>query len=212
MKTAFVFDLDGTLIHTIEDITDALNRSLREMALPTVSMEEAEGFVGNGMRLICRRALKEHETEENVRRLVGLYSEYYHACCCEHSYAYEGVIETLSRMNREGIEISVSSNKPHRDTVKVISNLLPGIRFNYVLGASDLFPRKPFPDSLLYIVKNMNSESVLYCGDSETDIQYAHNAGLKCVGCTWGYKGEEFLLKNNVDYLIHSFPEIMQFI
>ncbi|MEG0912909.1 MAG: HAD family hydrolase [Oscillospiraceae bacterium] len=207
------FDLDGTLVNTINDISDSLNHCLEQLGFPTHPESAYPRMVGDGMRMICLRALPE-EHKDSVDELVGLYKDRYLNHCCDRSEPYGGVCELLSRLSESGVKCAVVSNKPHEQTRRVADRYFSGMDFSLVLGQSDNIPRKPAPDMLLYAAERcgVTAEETIYVGDSDVDVVFAHSAGIKCIGVEWGFRGKEELKRAGADYITGSCDEIFELV
>ncbi|MDO4567108.1 MAG: HAD family hydrolase [Oscillospiraceae bacterium] len=203
------FDLDGTLVDTVHDIAAAANYGLEKMGLPTHPTESYYRFVGNGMQKICERALPEGR-KDKTEELMKIYAERYMERCCELSEPYEGVRALLERLGEAGLCLAVVSNKPHEQTVRVVSHYFPGIEFFEVLGASERLPRKPQPEMLLSVIAKggfLEGET-LYIGDSDVDVLFAHAARVPCLGVSWGFRGRGELESAGAEYIVDSAAEI----
>ncbi len=202
MTQAVFFDLDGTLINSIYDISGAMNRALTSLGQPTFSIEQYYKMVGNGMKKLCRRALaadKQHLAEALLQR----YQAEYLAHCCDDTRVYEGVTQLLQTLHRRGLKLAVITNKPHDQAQKIMAALLPGMPLDVIRGQQPGCPIKPDPAAFFQVARQLGVEPkhTLYCGDSDVDIFFAHNAGARGVGCLWGFRGEQELTDAGADLL-----------
>ena len=200
MKRLVVFDLDGTLINSIADLTVAVNQALVACGYPTHSEQECSMMVGNGVRKLFERALPEGErTEENVERIRELFIPFYDIHNADLSRPYEGICELLAELQTRGIEMAVASNKYHSATQKLIAHYFPNIRFEVVLGHREGVPAKPHPQIVDDIIAHTGvlKEDILYVGDTSVDMQTAANAGVDVIGVSWGYRPREELAAHN---------------
>ncbi len=189
-----IFDLDGTLLDTLDDLTNATNYALTAFGYPTRTKDEVRAFVGNGIKKLIERALGEHSA--HVDEVLETFKTYYGAHCADATKPYDGILQMLAIMQEEGIQAAVLSNKADF-AVKRLANeyfgglLLAAVGENEAAGIR----KKPAPDSLLAVMRELNAEkeSTLYVGDSEVDIQTAANAGVDCLCVTWGFRDREFL-------------------
>ena len=195
MKKLCIFDLDGTLVNSIEDIAFAVNRGLKLMGLPDHPVSAFNLFVGDGMYKLCERALPE-DCQERVNELLMLYNDYYIKHCCVLTKPYDGIPELLKALKASGIQIAVLSNKPHPQTVNVINNLFGSGVFDYVLGQKPEFPVKPNPEALIHLIESagVSLEDAVNIGDSNVDIILGRNAGIDSIGVSWGFRGRNELL------------------
>lgn len=209
MKKLCVFDLDGTLVNSIYDIAAALNASLEEMNLPGWPLEEYYRMVGDGMEMLCRRAIP-GGTEEQVQTLVGLYNRCYQRDCCVLTQPYEGIPQLMKRLRQNGMLTAVLSNKPHEQTLKVVATLLPEADFLAVRGQSPEFPRKPDPAALYALMElaEVLPQQTVYIGDSDVDMLLGKNAGVDTIGVSWGFRGTEELNTAGACAIAHTAKEL----
>ena len=214
MIKGLIFDLDGTTISTLEDITDAVNATFRPNGYPEKTCEEVRMAVGNGsMKLIERTApvgLSAERLQELLQQYVGIYTNNYNV----RSHAYDGMQELLQELQEKSILLAVNSNKPDHLTKALIAECFPGIGFVGVFGDRNDLPKKPDPTGANKLIEMMglNKEEVLYVGDSETDIKTAKNAGLKSIGCLWGFRDRETLEEAGADYIVGGPAEILKYL
>ena len=213
-----IFDLDGTLLNTIDDLGYACNYALSRCGFPTHSIEEYPRMVGNGINNLIRRALPQTEqTEENTLRVREHFVPYYDAHNCDYTRPYEGIPELLNTLKAQGHRLAVASNKYQAATEKIVSHFFPGI-FDVILGERDGIPRKPNPQIVYDIEKILSSlsandlstlsEAVLYLGDSLVDRDTAANAGVPFIACSWGFVSRQALTEAGVTRLIDQ-PQVL---
>ena len=190
-----VFDLDGTLVNTLHDLTDSLNYALAQCDLPLLTESRVAAIVGHSVNYMCEHAVPA-EHKDQAQKVLGLYMEYYKEHSLDRSHAYDGMIEAVEAIKRAGVTVAIASNKPHADTVKVVETLYPKDLFSIVLGRMDKFAIKPAPDALRFIMDffKVTPEESVYVGDSDVDVQFAHNAGMRCVSVNWGFRTVEEIL------------------
>jgi phosphoglycolate phosphatase len=186
-----IFDLDGTLVHTIDDIAGAVNSMLQMHGFPTHGTDSYLKWVGSGAAKLVERALPGSVAERELMQYVNEFKEFYGNHLHDKSRIYEGIPEVLDEMVRNHIRISILSNKPHLLTRQVTAYYLDGWPFDPVLGQRDRVPRKPDPAAALEIAEFMGLEprEIFFIGDSENDILTANSAGMIAVGVGWGYGG-----------------------
>lgn len=189
MKTAILFDLDGTLLDTLEDLKDAVNYSLRTHGYPERSLEEVRCFVGNGAYRLNRLAAPEEASEEEVRALFDTFRSYYGTHCQIKTKPYAGILETLERLKGE-YPLAIVSNKPDGAVKTLCADYFPGI---YALGEAADCPRKPAPDMVYKAMAVLGAEKCIYVGDSEVDVLTAKNAGVPCISVLWGFRDKREL-------------------
>ena len=213
-----IFDLDGTLINTIDDLGQACNHALAACAFPTHKIEDYPRLVGNGINRLIERALpEEHRNEETVLRVREYFVPYYDEHNCDLTRPYDGITELLQTLKAEGHLLAVASNKYQAATEKIVAQLFPNI-FDVVLGERENIPRKPDPQivydithSLSPIVQSASHtpSPILYVGDSLVDAETAKAANIPFVACTWGFCTTEQLQKAQPDYMVNHPNEIL---
>lgn len=213
MKKLCVFDFDGTLVDTIADIGESVNWCLKKMGKPIHELSAYNKMVGNGMNLLCRRALGD-STEEEVQTLINMYKIKYQESCCVKTCIYDGVKELLYDLKEAGIILAIVTNKPQVQTDEIINKLFDKDMFFEIIGQSDRFPTKPEPDSLNYVIEKagVKKEDVWYVGDSDVDIILGRNAGVEAIGVEWGLRGKEELVKTGAKYIAGDANELKKII
>ena len=190
-KTA-LFDMDGTLLDTLEDLRDSTNHVLREMGYPERSLEEMRRFVGNGAEMQIRRAVPEGTSEENIAKALRAYRAYYQEHCRIKTKVYDGLLDMLDALKARGVKTAVVSNKPD-EAVKKLSEEYFGGRMDYAVGAKDGRRCKPYPDMVDAALEALGEtrEGAVFIGDSEVDVQTGLNAGLPVIAVSWGFRSRE---------------------
>lgn len=183
MKIGIIFDMDGTLLDTLEDLTDAVNVALKKNGYPTRTLEEMRYFVGNGAATMIRRAAPEGADQ---KPLMDAFLEWYAMHCQDKTRPYEGIREALEELKKE-YPLAVVSNKPDYAVKLMTAALFPGV---YGVGEQQGIPRKPAPDMLLAAMKHIGVEKCIYVGDSDVDLMTAGNAGVPCISVLWGFRTE----------------------
>jgi phosphoglycolate phosphatase len=193
---AVVFDLDGTLLDSLEDIGSSANQVLAKLGLPTHPLDAYRYFVGEGVAVLFTRAIKDGaERPELVAECVQGFRDVYGAGWNIRSQPYEGILELLDELARREIATAVLSNKPHDFTCRCVEHFFPDYHFRVVLGARHGSPRKPDPAGLLEIMKVMglSPQNTLYLGDTSVDMETARAAGVPALGALWGFRTAEEL-------------------
>lgn len=206
MYKLVIFDLDGTLVNSLEDLGNACNSALERFGYPTHPMDSFRYFVGDGVPMLIRRALPESErSEENIARVKAVFDEIYGRNYNVCTRPYDGITELLDKLKAEGILIAVASNKPDNFTQTIVTNMF-GDTFSYVSGKKEGFEKKPDPQIALHIMEKLgvSPKDVLFAGDSSVDMQTAHNAGCDCIGCVWGFRTLQELTDNKATYIANS--------
>lgn len=208
-----IFDLDGTLINTIDDLGQACNYALAACGFPTHKIEDYPQLVGNGINRLIERALpEEHRNEDTVLRLRKYFVPYYDAHNCDLTCPYDGITELLQTLKEKGHTLAVASNKYQAATEKIVAYFFPNV-FDVVLGERENVARKPDPQIVWDIVKCLEDASeMLYVGDSLVDAETAKAANLPFVACTWGFCSEEQLASSNPNYIVQHPVEILSII
>ena len=211
-----IFDLDGTLINTIDDLGQACNYALAACGFPTHKIEDYPRLVGNGINKLIERALPEKlRQEETVMQVREYFVPYYDEHNCDYTRPYEGIPQLLKTLKEQGHYLSVASNKYQVATEKIVAQLFPGI-FDIVLGERENIARKPDPQIAYDILSTLNTQvsttNCLYIGDSLVDAQTAKAANLPFVACTWGFCTHEQLQSASPDYMVNHPNEILTLI
>ena len=216
-----IFDLDGTLINTIDDLGQACNHALSACGFPTHKIEDYPRLVGNGINKLIERALpEEYRQQATVLRLREHFVPYYDAHNCDLTHPYDGIPELLQALKAAGHTLAVASNKYQAATEKIVAQLFPNT-FDVVLGERDGIARKPDPQIVWDIVERtaqsaysleLSGKEILYIGDSLVDAETAKAANLPFIACTWGFCTTEQLLTAVPDYLVHHPSEILKLV
>ena len=212
---AVIFDLDGTLINSVEDIADSLNFTLKQNGLEERSIEEIKDWIGEGAIELMRKAIPAHKMAQlDIQRFLWEYRERYRLNCAVKSRMYAGIPFLLDGLANRKIHLNILSNKPHELTVLVSQHFFYNWKFENILGMRDQIPRKPDPAAVLEIIKNLGLQysEFLYAGDSGIDIETAHNAKIKVVAVSWGFRTRSELEKQNADFIIDRPEELLQII
>ncbi len=212
MYETIIFDLDGTLLDTLDDLWTATNVALEKHSLPPRGREEVRAFVGNGVAKLIERAAGE-APRETVLGAIESFRAYYGAHCEDKTKPYEGILPLLQELNRRGVRTAVVSNKPDFAVKKLAESYFGGLLLAAVgENESAGIRKKPAPDSLLAVMKELGAkrERTAYVGDSEVDIQTAQNAGVDCISVTWGFKDKQFLLENGGTVLVDTPMEVLE--
>lgn len=200
-----IFDLDGTLVNSLEDIADAMNTVLQDLNYPTHSYETYQYFIGSGLRNLVSKALPvEHNNDKHIDDCYHLMIEQYKDNCTRKTAAYEGIAELLEYLASQNIKLGIFSNKADTLTKKVTSDLFPGY-FNPVVGLTTEELKKPNPSEAIEISKTLGltTDEIFFVGDSGIDMQTAVNANMIPVGVTWGYRPKEELIARGARHILN---------
>lgn len=213
MIKGIIFDMDGTILNTLDDIRNSVNYALRIKNLPEKSEDEIKLAVGNGAFKLIERVTPKSYTLEEIKDVFTIYQAHYDQNSSTHTGPYPGILDLLKTLKKDNIKLAVCSNKfehlVEELNIKMFLNL-----FDASIGEFKGIPIKPAPDMVFKAldILGLNKEEVLYVGDSEVDMDTASNALVKSVGVTWGYRSESLLIEHNADYIIHHPNEILNII
>jgi phosphoglycolate phosphatase len=196
MKTAIIFDLDGTLLDTLGDLHAATNHVLTQFGHPCRTIEEVCRFVGNGAERLIRLAVPE---DADWQPVLAAFQSWYAAHCDILTRPYDGIPEALAVLG-ETYPLAVVSNKPDRAVKELAKVYFPRL---FARGESSDCPRKPAPDMVFKAMETLEADRCVYIGDSDVDIATAKNAGMPCISVTWGFRSEEALLAAGAEHLCH---------
>lgn len=207
-----IFDLDGTLLYTLRDLTNSVNAALSRAGLPVHDEQEYKYYVGDGVEELARRVLPEMlRNGEAIAKLVADIRQEYSQRWADTTRPYDGIPELLDTLVARRIKMGILSNKPDDSTQATVKKLLDRWRFDVVIGVSPSVPRKPDPTAALKIAKEMGiaPKEILYVGDTDTDMKTAVGAGMHPVGVLWGYRTAEELKANGARELIQEPEELL---
>jgi len=209
-----MMDLDGTLLDTLQDLADSMNSTLADFGFPVHELEKFRYFVGEGMENLVKRSLPDsvRTDPDLVSRCFEMMRRTYERNWNAKTRPYPGIPELLDALTARGLKMAVLSNKPHDVVQKVVSGLLPGWRFDAVMGERPPVPRKPDPTSALEIAKRLGVDpgACLYLGDTAVDMKTADAAGMYAVGALWGFRGAEELIAGGARKLVSKPLELLE--
>jgi phosphoglycolate phosphatase len=209
-----IFDLDGTLVNSLEDIADAMNKVLQKLDFPTHNYEQYQYFIGNGLRNLVSKSLPEiHQDESQIDYCYQLMVDEYRNNCTNQTKPYDGIIELLNYLANENIKLGVLSNKSDELTKKIVAALFPN-RFESVLGLSVEALKKPNPSEAISITNSweFRPEEIIFVGDSGIDMQTATNANMKALGVAWGYRPKKELIAEGAEVVINHPSDLIAII
>lgn len=206
---AIIFDLDGTLTDTLEDLKNSVNYAMREFGFPERTLDEVRSFVGNGVRRLIYLSVPENTPDEISESCLEVFKKYYKDHSLIKTKPYDGIIPMLERLKKEGIKTAVVTNKMHEAAVDIVRIFFDGL-IDVTIGQIDGIAQKPQPDGIYAALEKLGAskENAVYVGDSEVDCITARNAGIPCIGVAWGFRSKEVLLENGADFIINSPEEI----
>ncbi len=208
---AVIFDLDGTLLNTLDDLTASVNAAMKAAGLKNRSREEVRSFVGNGVMKLIERCVPDGQANPAFKRAYGTFRMHYAAHCRDKTAPYDGIIQLLGRLRAQGVPVAVVSNKFDAAVKKLCDAYFPGL-IPVVIGEKDGVRPKPAPDTVLTALKQlkMPAETAIYVGDSEVDIETAHNAGTQQVSVCWGFKDRAFLEAHGAARIVETAEELYE--
>ncbi len=204
--TGILFDLDGTLLDTLEDLLDATNYALTLYGYPERTLPELRRFVGNGAENQIRLSLPEGSKAEQVREVLAAYKPYYTAHCQIKTRPYAGILEALAVL-KENYPIAIVSNKPDSAVKKLCADYFPGC---YALGEVPGCPRKPAANMVYKAMEAIGAKNCVYVGDSEVDVLTAKNAGVKCLSVLWGFRDREDMEAAGGDHFCEKTSQLVE--
>ena len=211
MKTdTVIFDLDGTLLNTLEDLADSTNYAMRAFGLKERSINEVRNFVGNGVDVLIERAVEGAITKEQELECLDVFKQHYSKNMDNKTKPYDGIMDVIKELLKRGYHIAIVSNKFDAAVKGLNVDYFEGL-FPVAIGASDTVAKKPAPDSVIKALQELHSdkERAVYVGDSDVDIMTARNSGLPCISVTWGFRDEELQRSMGTDYIIHKPEELL---
>jgi phosphoglycolate phosphatase len=215
MINTVIFDLDGTLLNSLDDICDSINETLIKYGYPTRTLEEVKSFVGNGALALVKKALPNtidsNKQAHTINDFLKSYQDHYKNNLQNKTKPYDGIDNLLKELSNKGYKLAVVSNKSD-DGVKALCKDYFNTYIKTAIGESIHTPKKPAKEGVLQALKELNSslEEAIYVGDSEVDVLTAHNANLPCVGVTWGFRSKEVLLQYDATYIIDEPSELIK--
>ena len=211
MTKAVIFDLDGTLLNTLGDLTAAVNHALSACGLPTRTQAQVRSFVGDGVKMLIARSCPADADEATRTTVLDKYVAYYAAHTMDLTAPYDGLLDLLTDLRAQGVKTAVVSNKHDHAVQELCAHYFDGL-LDAAVGGSDARPLKPAPDSLLVTMEQLGVDptDVWYVGDSVQDVMTARNAAVKCVAVTWGFQDKPRLAAENPTKLADTVAELRQ--
>ena len=210
MRKFYIFDLDGTLLNTLDDLWASVNHSLAQNYLPPRSKEEVRSFLGNGAKELLRKSVPSDCDDQTFEQVFACFRQHYVAHAMDTTRPYEGVIELLAQLKNKGIRTAIVSNKPNAAVQELYHHFFEDV-VDIAIGECPEVRRKPSPDMLLKALEQLgcSQEDALYVGDSEVDIATASNSGLPCISVSWGFRDRDFLLTHGATVIIDHPSELL---
>ena len=206
---AVLFDMDGTVLDTLDDLTNAVNHVLAQYRMPPRSRQDVARFLGNGAAHLLRMSVIPGTTEETLQEMLGVYQPWYDSHCAIHTAPYPGIVPLMKALRAAGVKQAVISNKQDSAVKRLAGEHFPGL-LETAVGESAAVRRKPNPDAVLAALRETDVSPVeaVYVGDTEVDLQTAENARLDCAAVGWGFRTEEELRAAGAERVFHSVEEL----
>ncbi len=215
----FVFDLDGTLLDTLQDLANSVNYALQQHGMPQHSIDDIRRFVGNGVRLLMERAVPDGAANAEFEECFADFRQHYMMHSLDTTRPYDGITEVLHELKARGCQLAVVSNKMMAATQELIRHFFPEIEVAIGEHEAEGIRKKPAPDTVFEALRQLNTDpsklntdpSAVYVGDSDVDLLTARNSGLPCISVLWGFRDREFLLQHGATTLINRPEELLEF-
>ena len=210
-KKCVIFDLDGTLLYTLEDLKNSVNFALSKNGFKERSIDEVREFVGNGIENLMRKSVPQNISENEFQLCFNDFKSYYKIHSEDNTKEYDGITDMLKVLKHNGFLLAVVSNKADFAVNTLCKKYFPDL-LDCAFGEREGIKRKPSPDSVNEVIKllNVEKENCFYVGDSDVDVKTAHNADIKCIACTWGFRERNVLEKEKPEYIVDSVNEILK--
>ena len=206
----YIFDLDGTLLSTLGDLAASCNYALRSCGMPERSLDEVRQFVGNGVKLLMRRAVSGGEENADYEQAHATFREHYMHHNLDTTAPYPGIMDMLKRLSEGGAKLAVVSNKFYAATQELVAHFF-GDYVKVAIGEREQIRKKPAPDTVIEALRQLGADanSAVYIGDSNVDIDTARAAGMPCISVLWGFRDKDFLIQHGAETLVESPEEIV---
>lgn len=208
--STYIFDLDGTLLYTLDDLANSVNYAMREFGFPEHSTEDVRKMVGNGIKKLIERAIPSGTDNPQYDKVYSVFMEHYLKHSLDTTRPYDGITEMLGSLKRQGKKMAVVSNKYYKATEELCRHFFNDY-ISVAIGESENIRKKPAPDSVLEAIRRLGADKddCVYVGDSEVDIETAKNSGLPCISVLWGFREKGFLLEHGAETFIKRPNEIL---
>ena len=209
MIDTIIFDLDGTLLNTLEDLRDSVNYALEKQNFPLRTLPEIRSFVGDGIRVLMERAVPKNTDAETFEICFADFNAYYKVHMEDKTAPYDGINEMLGNIKKAGFKTAIVTNKVDYAAQDLCKRMF-GENIDLIVGSSDDRPNKPAPDGVFYALEKLDSklENTIFVGDADTDILTAKNAGLPSVGVLWGFRDREIIEAEGAEYIVETVKEL----
>ena len=213
MIKGIIFDMDGTILNTIDDVVVSVNYAMRYFNLPEKTIQEVKDGIGRGAINLIEDVVPKETTQEDILKIYEVYQSYYDKHNNDLTAPYDGILELLSTLKEQGYKLAVVSNK-YRYLVEALNHDIFKDYFDISMGEMEGVPIKPAPDMIYIALKEMNlsKDEVIFIGDSDVDMMTANHAQIKSIGVTWGYRSKEVLKKHQASYIVDQPIDILNII
>ena len=205
----YIFDLDGTLLDTLQDLATSVNYALRQHHMPEHSIDDVRRFVGNGVRRLMERAVPEGAANPAFEAAFATFREYYMEHSLDTTRPYDGILELIHELKQRGCRMAVVSNKMMAATQELVHHFFPDIEVAIGEDEAAGIRKKPAPDTVFAAMKRLGEGKAVYVGDSDVDLATARNSGLPCISVLWGFRDREFLLAHGATTFVEKPCEIL---
>ena len=212
-----IFDMDGTILNTLDDMTDSLNVILEKYKMPLHTPDEVRFMVGNGIPKLIERAIPDGRSNSDFDNVLKDFLSWYEAHCAIKTAPYDGVVDCIKKLRAAGIKIAVNTNKVEEAAVALCDDYFPGL-FDVISGSRPGMPPKPAPDGIYEILKRAGmdgkseGQKAVFIGDSDVDMQTGMNAGLDVIGVDWGFRGKDFLKEHGAEVIMMKASELAEYL
>lgn len=208
-----IFDMDGTILNSLEDLADSINAVLAFHDFPTHTIEEIRFFVGDGVKKLVERSLPKNSDEETKKMIFDDFVEYYKNHSAIKTKPYDGILELLQKLKNQKILTAVNTNKIESAAISLCNQIFPNL-FDFISGNREGVPVKPSPDGVFEIIKKagVKKEETVFIGDSDVDLQTGINAGIEIIGVDWGFRGKNFLISHGAKKIAIKPSDILNFL
>ena len=210
-----IFDMDGTILNTLTDMTDSLNEILSKYELPLHTIDEVKFMVGNGIPKLIERAIPDGRSNVNFDKILADFIAYYEKHCAVKTAPYDGVVDCIKALRAAGLKIAVNTNKVEPAAIALCDDYCPGL-FDIISGSRPGMPPKPAPDGIYEILSRAgmdgksDGQRAVFIGDSDVDMQTGMNAGLDVIGVDWGFRGKKFLEEHGAKTIVMNAAELTE--
>lgn len=206
----YIFDLDGTLLSSLEDLAASTNYALRWAGMPERTLEEVRMFVGNGVKLLMERAIPDGQQNPRFEEVYAKFREHYLKHNLDRTRPYDGVLELLAELKRRGKKLAIVSNKFYAATQDLAHHFFADT-IEVAIGERENIRKKPAPDTVLEALRQLGAskDGAVYIGDSDVDVMTAKNSGLPCISVLWGFRDKEFLIEHGANLFVETPHDIL---